>query len=107
MKLTVSRQLSEGYYYVAFAVSDFTPDEVKKMESFGVPQINILQGGPPGARQAYKLQITRVSPSYKASFPNDEEAKKYEENVVTQIRQAMKSLRERTDDFTSTAQVDV
>jgi hypothetical protein len=107
MKLTVSRQLSEGYYYVAFAVSDFTPDEVKKMESFGVPLINILQGGPPGARAAYKIQLTRVSPSYRASFPAEEDAKKYEEAVVMQIREAMKTIRERTDDFTSTAQVDV
>jgi len=106
MKLKVNRELKDGLYHIAFAVSDFSPDEVKKMQGFGVPLIDILHGTPSG-RQGLKLQITQVAPGYRASFPAEEQAKAYEDKVVSQIREAMKSLRERTDEFTSEQEVEV
>jgi hypothetical protein len=109
MKLKVNRELNGGLYSVDFSVGEFTPDEVQKMRSFGVPKIDVLLGGPPPntVRQAYKVQITGITPQYKANFATEEEAKAYEERVVTQIREAMKSLRERKDDFSSSQEVDV
>jgi hypothetical protein len=107
MKLKVNRQLSAGTYSVDFSVGDFTADEVKKMESFGIPRITVLQGSEPGVKQAYKVQLTKISPQFRAGFGVEAEAKKYEEEVVAEIRKAMKALRERTDDFSSTQEVDV
>jgi hypothetical protein len=106
MKLIVHRQLSGGIYVVDFSVSDFTPEEVKKMESFGVPVINMMHDGP-NNRRPLRLQLTRMAPQFRASFLAEDEAKAYEDQVVTQIRAAMQTLRERKDEFTSTQEVDV
>jgi hypothetical protein len=109
MKLTVNRLLNGGIYGVQFSVSDFTPDEVKKMESFGIPRVEVLVGGPmPNTSiQPYRMQITKLSPQHKANFLAEDEAKNYEEKVVTEIREKMKELRARTDDFSSTHEVDI
>ncbi|MFZ0199616.1 MAG: hypothetical protein WB523_05890 [Candidatus Sulfotelmatobacter sp.] len=106
MKLKVNRQLSGGLYHVDFSVGDFSSEEVAKMGSFGTPIVSLLSGNP-DARKAFKVRVTQVSPNYKASFVTDEEAKQYEEDVVTAIRNAMKAIRERSDDFTSTQEVDI
>jgi hypothetical protein len=109
MKLKVNRELNGGLYSVDFSVGEFTPDEVQKMRSFGVPRIEVYMGGPPptAVRQSYQLQITGITPQYKANFATEAQAKDYEERVVAQIREAMKSLRERKDDFSSFQEVDV
>lgn len=106
MKLKVDRQLSGGLYHVAFTVSDFTPEELSKMASFGVPTARILLG-PPNGRQTYKLLVTQIASQYKASFPTEEEAKKYEQEVVTEVSEGMKSLRARKDDYSSTQEVEL
>jgi hypothetical protein len=53
------------------------------------------------------MPLTQISPNYRAGFPAEEQARTYENQVVSQIREAMKRLRERSDDFTSTQEVDV
>jgi hypothetical protein len=106
MKLNVNRVLSGGLYSVSFSVGDFTADEVKKMESFGVPHIKIMQEGP-GNRRTFMHPLNRIGLQIRAVFSTEQEANSYQENVLGQIRQSMKDLRERTDDFTSTQEVDV
>ena len=106
MKIKVHRQLSGGLYHVGFTVSDFTPEEVAKMGSFGTPLIRILHG-PPNGRKAFKVVVTQIGTNYKPSFDTEQEAKTYEAEVVAEIREAMKAIRERKDDFSGTQEVDV
>jgi hypothetical protein len=107
MKLKVNRKLSSGKYLVDFTAADFTPDEISKMESFGVPSIDIQFLNSGGARAAARIGITALSPQYKASFNVEEEANAYQEKVVNQVREVMKALRERKDNFSSNQEVDV
>ena len=106
MKVTVNRELRGGLYYVSFKVSDFAPEEVQKMQSFGVPLIKITTGGP-GSYQKVPIRLTQIDDKYKGGFASEVEAKKNEEEVMLQIREAMAFLRERRDDFTSTEEVKV
>ena len=106
MKLRITRELKDGLYHIAFAVSNFSPDELKKMQGFGVPVIDILRGVP-SSHQSLKLQLSQISPGYKAGFLQEEQARTYESRVVAQIRSVMKTLRERMDEFTSAQEVDV
>ena len=92
-------------YWVEFTATDFTVEEVKKMQSFGVPQIDILFGPNPNQRQPVKVQLTQLSPSYKVNFPNELDAKGYVDRVVTQVRAAMETLRSHKDDYTATDEV--
>ncbi len=106
MKLKVNRQLSGGLYSVDFSVGDFTTDEVKKMESFGVPAIDLVGGGP-HIHTAMRIPLNRIMPSFRAHFDSEEAAKAYELKVVMQIREEMKRLRQLTDGFSSTQEVDL
>jgi hypothetical protein len=106
MKVTVNRQLSSGQYIVRFGVSDFSPDELAKMNSFGIPVIQVLQLAA-GIRQNFNISITQLNPNLIMSFPTEEEARKYEANVLDQISKVMKSLREGKDGFTSTQEVNI
>ena len=106
MKVTVNRQLSAGYYHVSFDVADFTPDEVMKMGSFGVPQISVIftsQGAV--GRATGNVPLNQINRKIDAAFSSEAEAKKYEETVLAQIRDAMKRLRESEDKFTSSEEV--
>jgi hypothetical protein len=106
MKLIVNRQLTGGVYIVAFTVSDFSAEEIRKMETFGVPVISMMLKGPTD-RVNFQMPLNRIAPQHKAVFSAQEEAKTYETRVVTQIRHAIESLRERADDFTSSSEVDI
>lgn len=106
MKLRVNRVLSGGLYTVDFSVGDFSADEVTRMKSFGIPVINMMTGSPNG-RQPLRTQITRITPQFAMSFATEDEAKKYETEVVSQIREAMKAIRQRTDDFSSAQEVEI
>jgi hypothetical protein len=106
MKLTVNRQLAGGIYFVSFNVSDFTPEEIQKMESFGVPSVGMMLNGP-GNRSSVVLSLNRIAPAHRAAFSTDEEAEGYVDGVVRQVREAIAHLRLRTDDFTSSSEVDI
>ncbi len=106
MKITVNRELKGGVFYVSFRIGDFTPDELQKMQSFGVPSVPIKAGVGPKAIP-YILGVNQVSEKFKAGFSTEEEAKQYEDGVLSRVREEMKQLRERTDNFTSTAEVDI
>jgi hypothetical protein len=107
MKVTVNRQLNSGQYIVRFQVSDFSPEELAKMNSFGIPVIQMVQLVQGGGRRTMALPINQISSNIIASFGTEEEATKYQDTVLTQISQAMKTLRERKDNFTSTQEVDI
>jgi hypothetical protein len=106
MKVIVNRQLAGALYHVSFKVSDFTPDELQKMQSFGVPIIDIAVGFP-GRVGRSKVPVTGIAENMKIAFSTEQDARAYEETVLGQIREAMKSLRERKDDFTSSAEVNI
>ena len=75
MKVKVNRRLSAGFYHINFEVSDFTPDEVQKMASFGVPQITIqLRGGPNSPPSIVSEALNQINSQLNATFPNDAEA---------------------------------
>jgi len=106
MKVKVNRRLTGGFYHISFNVSDFTSEEIQKMESFGVPNINIKFGGGPNMTiQARAHPLNQINGSFDAAFPTEEDAKKYEEGVVEQIRSAVQRLRERQDKFSSSEEV--
>jgi hypothetical protein len=111
MKVKVNRQLSNGYYVVKFGVSDFSAEELRKMQSFGIPKISILRTVPVPGRgfvpQPLNQPLTQINEDLAASFASEEEANGYQESVLEQIRQAIISLRDRKDDFTSTKEVDI
>ncbi len=105
MKIKVNRRLSGGWYHVNFEVGDFTSDEIKKMGSFGVPQINLRWGGAGTAASVGKIALNQVGKQFEAAFSNEADAKKYEESALTQIRDAVQRLRESQDKFTSSEEV--
>src|SRR6202035_4647660 len=106
MKATVNRQLTNGQYIVRFTLSEFSPDELVKMNSFGIPVIQLSQMVQ-GIRRQIAVPITQINPNMAASFSSEQDANQYQESVMNQIRQAMVSLRERKDDFTSTQEVNI
>jgi hypothetical protein len=107
MKVTVNRQLRGGAFFVSFTVSDFTPAELEKMQSFGVPGISILYRGAAGGRLSASVGINQINEKIVAEFATEDEARKYEEAVLHQMREVMKRLREVRDDFTSAQEVDI
>jgi len=106
MKLQIQKSLSGGQYHVSFQVSDFSQEEVKKMESFGIPQINLMVDGPLN-RRAMWFPLNRITFTYKAGFEQEAEARSYEKNVQDQIKAALQDLRGRKDDFSSMAEVEI
>jgi len=105
MKVKVNRLLSAGRYYVNFEVGDFTPDELSKMSSFGVPSITLrLQ---PNSVVTVGVPLNQISKGYNAAFGSEQEAKEYEDGVLAQIRTQMQQLRENNDDFSSSEEVDL
>ena len=107
MKLKVNRKLDSGRYFVDFTATDFTTDEVIKMASFGIPAIDLQFHNQMGAQIKSKIPLNKVSPQFKAAFTTEQEAVEYQEKVVSQIREAMRVLRERKDDFSSDEEVEV
>jgi len=105
MKLTVNRQLSAGLYYVSFTVSDFSDEERKKMESFGVPSINLRYTLSTGATAETQTAITNINGQLKAYFRSQKEATEYETSVRNQVTSSINWLRNQKDDFTSTDEV--
>jgi hypothetical protein len=104
MKVRVNRQLISGVYHVNFEVADFTPEEITKMNSFGIPVIS-LRWTQNNIDRQLNMALTHISKSYDASFANQDEAQKYEEGVIEQIRVAMKRLRESLDKYSSSEEV--
>jgi hypothetical protein len=106
MKVKVNRKLSEGQYRVNFEVGSFTPDELQKMDSFGVPLISLAWGGVGNQpRTSGQIALTQITAIYNASFNNEEDAKKYEATVLAQIRAAVERLRSSQDKFSSSEEV--
>ena len=103
MKVSVNRELGGGVYFVSFKVADFTAEELQKMQKFGVPVVNMKQSNSATIRQP----LTQIVESLRAPFSSQQDARAYEESVLTQIREAMKSVRERKDDFTSLDEVTI
>ena len=89
-----------------FEVGDFTAAELAKMSSFGVPSVTLVWVTAPGGRLSGQIAINQIGKRFDATFDTEQEAKKYEEGVLTQIRTAMQRLRESKDDFSSTEEVE-
>ena len=105
MKITVNRKLASGIYHVWFNVGDFTPEEVAKMQSFGPPAISLSQGIQGQSLASAVLGLPRINDEWVAGFRSEADAKKYEERVLNDIKQAMILLRAQKDHFTSTDEV--
>jgi hypothetical protein len=92
---------------VTFIVSDFTSEELDKMQKFGIPVITMMRTNLARGRQTFQTAITQINATLVASFPTEEEAKRYEEEVINQIRTSMAAVRQRNDDFTSSETVNI
>jgi hypothetical protein len=105
MKIKVNRLLSGGKYQVGFEVSDFSPEEVEQMSKFGVPYIPLRWTYKMG-QAAGRVALNEIR-GQAARFDLEEQAKQYEEEVINNLRAAVVTLRERKDEFTSSAEVDL
>jgi hypothetical protein len=105
MKVKVNRQLSSGNYHINFEVGDFTPDELAKMDSFGVPHITLQWKAQGGSTVTSAVALNRINKVYNAVFNTEVAAKSYEEAILAQIRKAMQRLRESQDKFSSSEEV--
>ncbi|SRR6266404_1419562 len=103
MKVNVERQLNAGTYFVAFRVADFSAEEIQRMQSFGVPTVAMFHGINP--RQALRLGLNQINEKWKAGFVSESEAREYETRVLKDIRDAIQSLRDKKDEFTSSSEV--
>ncbi|MGD1106113.1 MAG: hypothetical protein ABR865_03650 [Terracidiphilus sp.] len=106
MRVKVNRLLSAGKYHVNFEVGDFTPEELAKMSSFGVPMIGLRWASQAGS-SAGSIALNQISKAYDAIFVSEQEAKKYEEGVLAQIRVTMERLRTSKDEFSSSQEVEL
>lgn len=104
MKVKVNRRLNAGLYRINFEVSDFTPEEVAKMASFGIPQIKVSFSAGTGLVPT-EVALNALNNRIEAAFPTEEQAKKYEEGVLGQIQAAMKRLRDSQDGFSGSQEV--
>jgi hypothetical protein len=106
MKVKVNRLLNAGKYRVNFEVSDFTPEELAKMSSFGVPGID-LKLSSATATVGSRIPLNQINKSMEAVFVTPELATAYVEGVLTQIKASMQRLRESKDVFTSSLEVEL
>lgn len=106
MRVKVNRLLTAGKYHVNFEVSDFTPDELAKMSSFGVPTIEMRLSSA-GGSTVVRYALNQINKSHNSIFGQEAQAREYENSVLEQIRSAMNRLRESKDGFTSSEEVDV
>jgi len=105
MKVKVNRQLNSGIYHVNFEVTDFTSEELVKMERFGIPYIKLLWKRPTGGVAEGRVPLNTINRNYDAPFYTEEEAKNYEKDVLTQLRAVIQNLREQEDKYTSSDEV--
>ncbi len=106
MKVKVNRQLTAGKYHVNFEVAGFTPEELGKMSSFGVPTI-LLKFMSSNGIANIKVQLNKIQKGYNAAFDTEELANEYETSVIDQIKKEMTRLRQLEDDFTSNIEVNL
>lgn len=106
MKLKVNRLLSQGTYRVSFEVSDFSPEELSKMSSFGIPTIALKLRSQTGLVNR-TVGLNQINKNMEAWFPEEELAKQYEAQVKAQISAALEGLRQLRDDFSSSEEVDI
>jgi hypothetical protein len=104
MNVKVNRRLAGGKYHVNFEVSDFAPEEIAKMSSFGIPSIDI-QWSVNDIPHVGSIILTQITKSYDAVFDSEQAAKTYETRVLTQVKNAMQRLRDSMDNFSSTDEV--
>jgi hypothetical protein len=104
MKVKVNRRLSGGKYHVNFEVGQFSPEEIRKMESFGVPTIKMEFSNSQGTFGSVR-PINQINSLPPASYDSEEEAKSYEADVISQLRIAVQRLRESQDKYTSSEEV--
>jgi hypothetical protein len=105
MKIHVSRFIRDGIYYVGFASADVTQDEAIQFQKFGTPRIS-TRFGSPGARNPYPQALSDLRPNITAGFTNEQEAKNYEAEILSEIRTQMEILKNKKDEFTSTSEVE-
>lgn len=87
-----------------FEVSDFTPEELGKMSSFGVPPISMRWTTPNGPTIG-QVPLNQIQRGLTAIFDDEDSAKKYEMGILVQIQREMERLRENKDKFTSSDEV--
>lgn len=106
MKVKVHRQLANGVYQVAFDISDFTPEELKKMSSFGVPKVSVQYFGNSGMNIRRDLPLNKVTRDWVANFDDEKAARSYEAEVLAQVKNTVTSLRLKRDLFSSSDEVE-
>jgi hypothetical protein len=106
MKVKVNRQLSAGKYHVNFEVGDFATEEIAKMSSFGVPTIT-LRWTINNANSLGPVGLTQINRGLDAIFDSEQAAKKYQEDVLAQIKAAIERLRGSKDEFSASEEVNL
>jgi hypothetical protein len=107
MKVRVNRALSAGSYHVNFEVSDFTPQEVEKMQKFGVPAVQLRRAAAGGANTVMSVPLNEINRRIDATFNDEQEAVKYEEGVLRQVKAGVQRLRDSEDKFSSSNEVEI
>lgn len=104
MKVKVNRQLGSGQYSVSFDVGEFTPEEIEKMNKFGVPTINVKFMSQ-GSQKNGRIALTQLTSNLVAIFSDEADAVEYQSALLTSIKQAIDSVRMREDNFTGSEEV--
>ena len=103
MKIRASRFIRGGTYFVSFQAVDFTADDNDRFQKFGVPMVQILVGS--GPRATIAVPINALAPQQTAGFTNPDEAKQYEERILTDVKALYSAVRDKKDEFTDTREV--
>lgn len=98
MKFKIQKERKFGEFLVGFIASDFTDEEIRKMETFGVPQINIKP------REAYfnKLWVNQLPLNilnHNFKFESDAAAEEFIAKITEEVKTKMQELKDREDNF--------
>jgi len=81
MKFLMSRELTQGKYFVKVMLKEFSDDDQKKASKFGMPTLSVrYQDG-----RYYSVPINEVAQFPLYPFENQKSADDYTENLKTQI----------------------
>jgi hypothetical protein len=92
MRLRIKKLLKGGEYFVSFENVDFNPDEMEKIDKFGMPSVDFSQDG----LGTHKLSEINVS----LKCQNVEEAEHSINSVTQNIKDRLIELLAQVDNFT-------
>ena len=99
MKLKIEKKIEGGIYKVEIVASAFSAEEIKKMSTFGSPNISVM---PESAWHAgnYVSAVPVHALGHTFQFGTEDQADNFVVNMRSRIATAMSELRSKTDKFT-------